>query len=130
MIQTDRLGRPVTSNVKEQNTNTLILAAFLIAMLVCGAFAWRMAYLLQRGRSEHFAKKYRDCGVPEEKIGSLGKSYSVLFFAAGSWLLALPFFIILYRLPISAWGGLIMVSTGLFFVGDRVIHRRHGVAAP
>lgn len=109
---------------------TLILVVFLVGIFAFGAFCLRACYLLARGRFPSFFKMHRGRGVSEEKIGPLGRSYAVLFFLAGVWLVVLPICIVLYRIPFSSWAGLIMVSTGLFFVGGRIIHRIHGIAAP
>ena len=97
----------------------------LLALLLVGLWAMWSSFNLAVRKKHDALSAYRD--ARPEQLPSLARSHALLLLAFGGWLFVLPFLVIFFRVPFSSWSALVLVGTAGFFVGKRVVERKHGL---
>lgn len=97
----------------------------LLALLLAGL--WSMWTAFNLGVRKKYEALTRYQGVRPDQMASLARSHALLMLAFGAWLFAIPFLVVLFRIPLSSWSALVLVGTAGHFVGKRVVERRHGL---
>ncbi|MFG6465340.1 hypothetical protein [Roseateles sp. BYS87W] len=97
----------------------------LLVLLLSGLWSIWTAFNLGVRKKYGALTTYK--GARPDQMPSLARSHALLMLAFGAWLFALPFLVVLFRIPFSSWSALVLVGTAGLFVGKRVVERRHGL---
>lgn len=104
-----------------------VVVFFLVTMLAGGLVFLSQSYLYFRKRNSRAMARYKKMGISTQQLSSLSTHFGWQTLLLGAWFLTLPVLIVLFRIPFHSFTVLIMVGTGILFLGDRLIERKHGI---